>query len=33
MLNKLNTCNKINIKDVKTLKRVNVDDAEIALKL
>ena len=32
MLNKLNTCNKINIKSVKTLKRVNVDDVKAALK-
>ena len=32
MLNKLSTCNRINIKNDKALKRVNVDDVEIALK-
>ena len=33
MLSKLNTCNKINIKNVKASRRVNVDDVEVALKL
>ena len=33
MLSKLNICNRINIKGVKTSERVNADDVEIALKL
>ena len=32
MLSKLDTCNRINIKNVKASERVNVDDVEAALK-